>query len=271
MNEFEKEYYESDTFWEGEMLQDPANRTRINFTAKYVPTEVKSLADIGCGNGVFVNHMKKERPGLDIMAIDRSATALKYVETNKKEGSIFDIPLEAATYDCVCCLEVIEHLPVPVFKHSLKELARISGKYIIISVPFEEDLELNHNQCPACKTIFNQDLHMRSFSKQQMETLMEEFGFRCVKTDTLGEMVAFKGHYQFRKIFYSEQFRQWRSPICPLCGYETMREKSKASNGHSHPVKPGRSMISYFTALPKLIWPKSKKDYWIIGLYTKVF
>lgn len=271
MNEFEKEYYESDTFWEGEMLQDAANRKRILFTEGYVPAEVRSLADIGCGNGVFVNRVKKSRPGLNIMAIDRSAAALKYVETNKLQGSIFEIPLADASYDCVCCLEVIEHLPVTVFKHSLKELARVSNKYIVISVPFEEDLELNHNQCPSCKTIFNQDLHMRSFSKHQMETLMEEFGFTCMKTDTLGEMVSFKGHYRFRKIFYSEQFRQWRSPICPLCGYEVEQLPKEPGNGHSHPVQKRKGLLPYFTSIPKLFWPKVKKDYWIIGLYAKVF
>lgn len=271
MSEFEKEYYESATFWEGEMLQDPANRQRIEFTAGYVPQEVRSLADIGCGNGVFVNHLKKIQPSLKLMAIDRSATALKYVETEKLQGSIFSIPLDDASYDCVTCLEVIEHLPVSVFKHSLKELARVSSNYIIISVPFEEDLELNHNQCPACKTIFNQDLHMRSFSKATIETLLEEFGYRCLKTDTLGEMVTYKGHYQFRKLFYHEQFRQWKSPICPLCGFEAVHDHKQAGNGDTHPAPQRRSIVSYFTALPKMFWPKVKKDYWIIGLYQRVF
>ena len=268
MNDFEKEYYESAGFWEGDMLRDPANQERIRFTTAYLPEDVHSLADIGCGNGVFVNHLLEKKPGLDILAVDRSGTALKYVRTNKLQASMFDLPLDDASFDCVTCLEVIEHLPVPVFEPSLQQLARIAKKYIIISVPYCEDLEESHNQCPQCKTIFNYELHLRRFDEATMRNLLLPYGFKCLKTDTLGEMLKFKGHYTFRKMFYAHQFRQWKSPICPLCGYE---EVGRSGHSTTAPVveKQQRSLVSYVTTLPKLFWPKEKKYYWIIALYQK--
>lgn len=270
MSEFEKQYYESAEFWEGDKLQDPANQLRIKFTSDYIPSNVTSIADIGCGNGVFVNYLKENKPHLDIVAVDRSLTALKFVKTNKIEAAINDIPLNDISYDCVSCLEVLEHLPVPIYKQSLKELSRISKKYVIISVPFEEEIEANHNQCPSCKTIFNYDLHMRRYDADIIENLMNEFGFRCEKMDKLGEMINFKGHYTFRKIFYKNQFRQWRSPICPVCGYSKRNEEVSSNNVENSSSKPERSLISYFSVLPKLFWPKEKKYYWIIALYKKV-
>lgn len=268
MNEFEKEYYESADFWEGDMLHDPANQERIRFTAAYLPPDVHSIADIGCGNGVFVNHLQEQKPGLDILAVDRSGMALKFVKTKKLQASVYDLPLEDESFDCVTCLEVIEHLPVPVYGPSLQELTRIARKYIIISVPFCEDLEESHNQCPQCKTIFNYELHMRRFDEGTMQNLLTRYGFKCVRTDKLGEMIKPRGHYTFRKMFYGKQFRQWKSPICPLCGYEQVKKPVDSS---VMPVaeKKQRSMLSFVTAVPKLFWPTEKKYYWIIALYQK--
>ena len=268
MSDFEKEYYENEEFWEGEMLQDPANKLRIKFTSDYIPSDVTSLADIGCGNGIFVNYLKVNKSNLDILAVDRSIAALKFVQTNKIHGDINDIPLNDMSYDCISCLEVIEHLPVAVYKGALKELARISKKYLIISVPYNENLEAEHTQCPSCKAIFNKDLHMRSYNDNMIINLMNEFGFKCEKTQKLGEMINYKWHYIFRKIFYRNQFKEWKSPICPVCGYGKKNEIVGSEGVESATGR--RSLISYFTILPKLIWPKEKKYYWIIALYKKV-
>jgi hypothetical protein len=49
--DFEKEYYEFEEFWGGEVLQDEANKARIDLTINSIPGDVESVADIGCGNG----------------------------------------------------------------------------------------------------------------------------------------------------------------------------------------------------------------------------
>ena len=273
MSDFEREYYEEESFWEGDILQDEANSERIRFTSKLIPGEVKTIADIGCGNGVFVNYLKENIPALDIMAIDRSHTALKYVKTEKKQGDIAAIPLADKSIDCATCLEVIEHLPVAVFEKALDELARISREYVIISVPYQERLEEKYNQCPSCSTIFNYDLHLRNFDDERMKGLLNGRNFSHVESHHLGVSTFYKGHYTFRKMFYSEQFRQWKSPICPLCGYK--EEKRDSGNTMPQQVlstgtnKGKRRVISLLTALPKAVWPKEKRYYWVIALYKR--
>jgi len=61
LNDFEKAYYEHAGFWNGDMVQDDANRRRIELTAAMVPGEAGSLLDAGCGNGVFVNYLSGTR------------------------------------------------------------------------------------------------------------------------------------------------------------------------------------------------------------------
>jgi ubiquinone/menaquinone biosynthesis C-methylase UbiE len=272
MNDFEKEYYEADIFWEGEALQDENNLTRVKETAALIPEDANSLLDVGCGNGVFVNYLQQLLPGLKLLAIDRSHAALKYVKTEKREGDIADIPLADRSYDCVTCLEVIEHLPIGVFQRALSELTRVAKQYVIVSVPYAEELERNHTQCPECKSIFNADLHLRTFSEKKIDHLLEKYNFQCVATKKAGKQASFKGHYFFTRIFYPEQFRSWRSPICPICGYRvSAANASSTTDDHAvatSAIRP-RSVISYFTGVPKLFWPKETKYYWIIGLYRR--
>jgi SAM-dependent methyltransferase len=271
---FEQQYYEHPAFWHGEMLQDEANIRRFELTASYVPGDVKTLADIGCGNGVFLNYLKQVRGSLELLGVDRSAAALEFVAVNKMQGDVSSFGLPDRSYDCVSCLEVIEHLPRPVFDKSLEELTRVARKYLIVSVPYNENLEEGANQCPKCRTIFNLDLHLRSFRDDDMRSLFDKYKFKCVRIDKFGESHIYKGHYWYRKTFYREQFLKWKSPICPICGYEDVfeiKDGSMASGGQqSEGISMKQRILSSLSWLPKKMWPKEKKYYWIMGLYERV-
>jgi ubiquinone/menaquinone biosynthesis C-methylase UbiE len=270
MSSFEKDYYEAESFWQGEMLQDPANQERIKITTSLIPNDVSSMADIGCGNGVFVNYLKEFKPGLKTIGVDRSKTALAYVKTEKVESDIIDLPFDDKSFDCVSCLEVIEHLPVPVYHKALTELSRIASKYIILSVPFDERLEKSYNRCPSCRTIFNYELHVRSFSEDYFKTLLSEFNFECVTHQKLNKIESYVGHDMYEKIFYPQQVLTWCSPICPVCGFresvpsETQGETKKIGYGGK------KNMLAILKNIPKSIWPKKTRYYWILGLYKRV-
>lgn len=270
MGEFERKYYEDDQFWAGNMVQDEANTKRIELTASFVKNDVNSLLDVGCGNGVFLHYISKMRPSIYLAGTDRSESALKFVKCNKVKADIQELPFDSNSFDCVTCLEVIEHLPVSAYPKALDELARISKNYIIVSVPYNEILEDSYTKCPSCKSIFNYELHLRSFDDEKMHSLFLPYGFKCISTVTTGTGIHFRGHKTFRKIFYAEQFLKWNSPICPICGYSDARSAFKLEDENQHAVLPRkRKFISYISSLPKLFWPKERKDYWIIALYQK--
>lgn len=270
-NDFERAYYESDTFWVGEMVQDAANQKRIQLTAEYVKPDVQSVIDVGCGNGVFLKYLNRVSPHLHLVGVDRSETALRYVDVQKIEANIDKIPVDDHSFDCVTCLEVLEHLPVNIYERSLDELARISKKYLIVSVPYKEILEHSYTKCPNCKTIFNRELHLRSYDENNLRNLFVERGFECVGSITTGTASHYKGHRKFVEIFYPEALQAWKSPICPICGYTgNIKQSTPLQNdlNHSSPGKK-RKLISYLTFLPKLFWPKERKDYWIIALFRR--
>ncbi len=269
MESFQKKYYESVAFWEDGMLDDENNRNRIIATANLIPKEVKTLADIGCGNGVFLNYLASNKPNIETVGIDRSEMALTFVKGKKQIGDITSLPFEDNHFDCVSCLEVIEHLPVPIYETALKELCRISKKYVIISVPYAEKIADSYTKCPKCKTIFNWELHLRSYEKRDMYILLQKNSFKCISYQTLGDCEKYVGYDLFRKLFYPEQLLKWNSPICPICGFEKLIEKKENLDSNPTTKQTKRSIISYFTTIPKLFWPKSKRHYWILAIYEK--
>jgi ubiquinone/menaquinone biosynthesis C-methylase UbiE len=265
MESFEKQYYEDLAFWEEGMLMDENNKLRFQLTVNLVPEDVKSLADIGCGNGIFLNFLHLNRNEIVLTGVDRSSTALGFVKFNKQIAEINALPFEDNSFDCVTCLEVIEHLPHQVYEKALSELTRISKKYVIISVPYNENVEDGYTKCPSCKSIFNSDLHLRNFQESEMSGLLMHTGFIEKKTQTFGDCFKFLGHDLFRKLFYPEQILQWQSPICPICGYTDNSKEVTTTNTS----KESKKLITRFTSIPKLFWPKVKRHYWIMSLYEK--
>lgn len=266
MSDFEKKYYESEKFWTGDVLQDAMNRNRISFTANLIPAEVKSLLDIGCGNGIFINYLKEHSKLERLVGTDRSETALKMVNAEKKIADITHLPFADHEFDCATCLEVIEHLPQETYKKALEEISRVSSKYIVITVPYNEDLLETQTQCPACKSRFNSDLHLRNFTETDMRQLFSSHGFECIKTETF---FPFKRNVGAKRLQKMEASGKFESPICPICGYENESYEAWSPKiMEEHINAPG--IYNKIKQVLKKVWPKETvPGFWIAGLYKK--
>ncbi len=112
-------------------------RHLVNFTAK---KQVDSILDVGCGEGFTLHRLKMRGIGSKLEGIEYSKAAIElgkktYPDIKITEGSIYELPYEDNTFDLVLCTEVLEHLEDP--EKALKELVRVSKKYLVISVPNE--------------------------------------------------------------------------------------------------------------------------------------
>ncbi len=262
--DFEKKYYEYGGFWDGDFLVDDRNTIRYNTTINLIPKNTKSLLDLGCGNGIFLNKLKEVNNIPKLVGVDRSNNALEYVKTEKYNKDITDTGFDDNSFDCVSALEIIEHLTYDNFENALKEITRISNKYVILSVPFNEKIENSKNQCPQCKSIFNHDLHLRSFSKEYFTSLLDKYGYKLKEFKLEGNQQKFLYHSLYVSLFYPNQKKlRWRSPICPVCGYRSEPIKKKKKEQQKNNVNFLKSWI-------KFLWPKRDEFYWIIGVFEKL-
>jgi ubiquinone/menaquinone biosynthesis C-methylase UbiE len=270
MSDFEKKYYESEAFWVEEALSDSFNTTRVKETAAFIPTDVSTLLDVGCGNGIFTNYLADLRKDIKVVGFDRSLEALKYIKTEKMHGDITSISADDNSFDCITCLEVIEHLPVPTYIAALNELARVSKKYVIVSVPYREKRKFGLTECPHCKTIFNREMHLNWFDDEKIQNLFNRKLTFLKSFTTVNTRLPLGYDIIERYRLLKHNIHEFTSPICPVCGYE----KNDFQTGTTTRVKNIETQISTKQKIKnaiKKIWPKGKErpGFWIIALYQK--
>ena len=97
------------------------NPLRLNWIDKHIGLAGKRVIDIGCGGGILAESMAAR--GADVTGIDLSEKPLKVAQLHLLEsGQKVDYRLIAAeeiagqlpdTFDCVTCMEMLEHVPEP--------------------------------------------------------------------------------------------------------------------------------------------------------------
>ena len=111
-----------------------------NFLNLTATKKVDSILDVGCGEGFTLNRLKEKGIGKKLEGIEYLKAAIElghktYPNINIKQGNIYNLPYKDNSFDLVLCTEVLEHLDDP--QKGLKELVRVSKKYLVVSVPNE--------------------------------------------------------------------------------------------------------------------------------------
>ena len=97
------------------------NPLRANYIDEHSPVAGKKLVDIGCGGGILAEAMAQR--GAAVTGVDMGEAPLAVAQLHQKESGL-DVrylqstaeelaEAEAGTFDIVCCLEMLEHVPDP--------------------------------------------------------------------------------------------------------------------------------------------------------------
>ncbi len=153
---------------------------RFKFIQKYLLSGTKSILDVGCSCGHWLNYITQKRHfekhlGIDISSARIQEGKKQYPQLDIRMGTTESLePLEK--YDAVTCLEVLEHIPdwLPVFNG----LFKFSQKQVIITVPYKE--VINYTICIHCLQKTPYYGHMHSFSESSFPQ-KEGWSFAFVK------------------------------------------------------------------------------------------
>jgi ubiquinone/menaquinone biosynthesis C-methylase UbiE len=148
----------------------------------FVQADPRSLLDVGCGEGVLVHRWAQRLGDRRVVGIDlddpqlhaqwaqRTAPNLEY-QVMKAEN----LPFADDEFDVATAIEVLEHVPDPA--HTVAEMARVAGRWLIVSVPREPLWRgLNVARGAYLKQLGNTPGHVNHWSKRSFVKLLERHG-----------------------------------------------------------------------------------------------
>lgn len=266
MRSFEQLYYENDELWRLERFSD-VQEERANLTIAWLPEDIRSIVDIGCGNGLITNQLRH----IFIVGIDRSFSALRYVHVPRCQADGGHLPFKENTFDLVLSNEVIEHLPYPSFHNTLLEMVRVCKSYILLSVPYVEELEYGYIICPMCGCRFHRNFHVRSFQRSDLKSLFSNFeDIKLVRAEGVFPIKIYRASALWRRMLLFRPYLRrskadFSNLICPQCGYS----KPFSSNIHNLGFQEENRTRLGIGQLMDALWPKRRSFRWWLALYQK--
>lgn len=227
-------------------------KARLQELLSLIPANVSSILDAGCGDGALVNRLASRYS--QVIGLDLSLEALRYVRVSKLLASLKSIPFPDRSFDLVICSEVLEHLPEDIYISASTELQRVANKYLLISVPNNELLEQGMMKCGWCGTVFHSFGHVRTFTVTGLQHHFPQF--ELYKHILVGPTVKwFSSRWLLR-------IRQWAggwalNPLatCPHCGnqesFVSRRTPLVVASNLLYRMLPGRVEQRWLVALFK--------------------
>jgi SAM-dependent methyltransferase len=156
----ERQFYEVARDWE-EFTFSPMIAKKLQTLTEMIPPSTTRILDLGCGNGLITNRLGER---LDLVGLDWSQPALRHMTQPAVCASSAALPLPRGRFDMILCSELLEHISEESWQTTLDEMKRLAPRYLLLSVPNNENIHTNQVKCPQCNAIFNVSHHFRSFS-----------------------------------------------------------------------------------------------------------
>ena len=207
------DYYTQEVLW-GKGIKDYQYQV-LKTIENVIPDDVDTILDVGCGDGYITNVLAEK---YIVTGMDVSEEALKYIKCETCVGNIIDIPFPDKSFDLIVINDVLEHIEDEYYQQALSELVRVSRKYVLVTVPNEEDIDAKSVICNHCGCVFHVNLHQRSYDKRKMLHLFESYEFITKAIIYTGEIenVPYNPYALWQQRFDVDY--EYSGALCPKCG-----------------------------------------------------
>jgi SAM-dependent methyltransferase len=218
-----------------------------------IPPDASCVLDAGCGDGAVLDRLPDRHRAV---GIDFSLEALRRVHSRVACASIGALCFANGAFDCVICTEVLEHLPHDVLSHATLEIARVSRRHCIISVPNRERLQFGRRTCPACRSSLHAHGHLQRFDPDRLASLLPGFSMQEVHAVGPGSLDFPPWLIKLRRMLAGEPMLDGGRE-CAVCGH-----RAGAVRTVQHDARAGRARrAAAFLA--------RRRPNWLVAVYER--
>jgi SAM-dependent methyltransferase len=97
---------------------------------RWIPRETASLLDVGCNTGDLLYDYRQRYPRMQLAGIDINHSAIQIAKAKLPDAEIhqgygFELPFSSGRFECITCIEVIEHVPAQQRPSLISEMRRV--------------------------------------------------------------------------------------------------------------------------------------------------
>lgn len=163
-----------------------SEQARIADLLKILPPSFEHCLDIGARDG-YISFRLAERCD-QVVALDLSPALISHPKVLLMQGNATALPFSDDAFDVVLCTEVLEHIPSGLLEKACREIARVTSRWVLIGVPFRQDLRFGSTRCRACGTTNPPWGHVNCFTLEKLNRLFTSL--RESKVSYIGETKA---------------------------------------------------------------------------------
>lgn len=147
----------------------PSEIARVDDLMKLIPDGLQSALDIGARDGHLSKAIVEKVP--DVIALDLECPQFSYPGVRCVKGDATALAFQNNSIDLVFCAEVLEHIPGKALEAACAEIARVARQYVVIGVPYRQDLRQGKTTCYSCGGINPPWGHVNSFDEARLAAL----------------------------------------------------------------------------------------------------
>jgi len=157
-------------------------RARIADLMALVPDGTERILDVGARDGYISKLLAKQCKS--VVALDLKQPEIEDSRIECVQGNAAALNFPDAFFDLVFCAEVLEHINPESLGRACNELGRVSRKYLLLGVPYKQDIRHGRTTCFTCGAKNPPWGHVNQFDERILEKLIPSYA--VVKTSYVG-------------------------------------------------------------------------------------
>lgn len=157
------------------MEKSEKEKERITALLSLIPGKAPSVLDIGARDGYISAELTDFFESVTALDLEKPDIANDNVTCVQGDATALSFP--DRSFYTVFCSEVLEHIPPHLLQKACDEIQRVAQKYVIIGVPYKQDIRVGRTTCYTCGKKNPPWGHVNTFDENRIRSLFS--GVSC--------------------------------------------------------------------------------------------